>query len=139
MTPPPELSEQLRDMLVKGHRALASAQRDFEAGDHDFASSRAYFAAFYAVEALLLSMDITCSTHSGSISEFSKHFVATGLLPRDFGRKMARLFRERQTGDYEFGVSISMEGAREDLNHAQTILKAAQDYLVSKNYLPPSA
>lgn len=107
-----------------------------EAGDYDFASSRAYFAAFYAVEALLLTQDITCSTHSGAISEFGKRFVATGLLPKDFGRRIARLFRERQTGDYEFGVSISETDAREDLGHAQTMLKGAEDYLVRKGYLP---
>ena len=136
MNPSPELCRQLQDMLAKARRALTSAQRDLEAGDYDFASSRAYFSAFYAVEALLLTQDITCSTHSGAISEFGKTFVATELLPRDFGKRIARLFRERQTGDYEFGVSISETDAREDLGHAQTMLEAAEDYLVSKGYLP---
>jgi uncharacterized protein (UPF0332 family) len=138
MIPSPELGRQLQDMLAKARRALASAQRDVEAGDYDFASSRAYFAAFYAVEALLLTQDITCSTHSGALSEFGKTFVATELLPKDFGRRIARLFRERQTGDYEFGVSISKTDAREDLGHARTILEAAEDYLVSQGYLPRS-
>jgi uncharacterized protein (UPF0332 family) len=113
-----------------------SAQRDLEAGDYDFASSRAYFAVFYAVEALLLTQDITCSTHSGAIAEFGKHFVATEVMPKDFGRRIARLFRERQTGDYEFGVSISETDGREGLGHARTILEATEDYLVSNGYLP---
>jgi len=136
MSPSPELGRQLREMLTKGRRALASAQRETDAGDHDFASSRAYFGAFYAVEALLLTQDVTCSTHSGAISEFGKRFVATGSLPKEFGKKIARLFRERQTGDYEFGVSITETDAREDIDHARTIIDAAENWLVGEGYLP---
>ncbi|NQT91912.1 MAG: HEPN domain-containing protein [Lentisphaerae bacterium] len=138
MTPSPELGRQLMEMLAKGRRALASAQRDTDAGDHDFASSRAYFGAFYAVEALLLTQDVTCSTHSGAISEFGKRFVATGLLPREFGKRIARLFRERQTGDYEFGMSIAEADAREDIDHARTIVDAAENWLAGEGYLPQS-
>ncbi len=135
MTPSPELTQQLREMLVKSNRALLSAQRDAEAGDYDFAASRAYFAAFYAIEALLLSKNITCSTHSGTISQFGKHFVATGLLPKEFGKHIARLFRERQTGDYDVGVSINELDARDDLDHARAIISAAEEYLSTRGYL----
>jgi uncharacterized protein (UPF0332 family) len=134
MTPSPELRQQLQDMLSKAYRSIASAKREIDAENYDFASSRAYFSAFYAVEALLLTKDITCSTHSGALSEFSKQFVATGLLPRDFGKRIARLFRERQTGDYDFGGSIEKTDAEEDLRHAETILKAAEIHLESEGY-----
>ncbi len=135
MTASPEFVRQLREMLAKSGRALRSAQRDFEAGDYDFASSRAYFTAFYALEALLLTEGITCSTHSGAISSFSQHFVATGTVPRDFGRRIARLFRQRQIGDYEFGISIDGDGARDDLEHARVILDAAEEFLKRQGFL----
>ncbi len=117
---------------------MASAKRDVDAGDYDFGASRAYYTAFYALEALLLSRDITCSTHSGTIAEFGKHFVVSGIFPKDFGKKIARLFRERQTGDYDIGVSIDEADARADLGHAQDILTAAEQYLVANGFLPQS-
>jgi len=126
---PDELRRQLQDMIDKGRRALASAERELAAGDFDFAASRAYYAAFYAAEALLLSHGVTCSTHSGVISEFGKRFVSTGRMTKDIGRKLAHLFRERQTGDYEFGMSIDESDAREDILHARAILDAIENDL----------
>ncbi len=45
------LKDQLRTMISKARRSLAAAKRQIEDGDYDFASSRAYYAAFYAIEA----------------------------------------------------------------------------------------
>jgi uncharacterized protein (UPF0332 family) len=56
------LKTQLCDMLNKAKRSLKAAQRHLEEGDYDFSASRAYYAAFYAMEAALLAKGITCST-----------------------------------------------------------------------------
>lgn len=43
--------QQIERMMKKAHRSLKSAQNLFEDGDYDFASSRAYYGVFYAMEA----------------------------------------------------------------------------------------
>ena len=48
------------------------------------ASSRAYYAAFHAVSAALLSRGETYSRHGQVLGAFKRAFVHTGLLPREF-------------------------------------------------------
>ncbi|HAS82007.1 MAG TPA: HEPN domain-containing protein [Verrucomicrobia bacterium] len=127
------LKTQLCDMLNKAHRSLKAAQRHLDEGDYDFAASRAYYGAFYAMESALLSRGVTCSTHGGVLSEFSKQFIKDGTLPTDFGAKAARLFRERQTGDYEFDVSVTGSDAEEDVSIALCMVLAIEQFLVRED------
>lgn len=122
----PALTAQLGDMLRKARRSLRAAQRHLDEGDYDFAASRAYYGFFYAMEAALLSIGVTCSTHGGVLAEFSKCFIKTGTLPADFGAKAARLFRERQTGDYEFDISVTFSDAEEDVDIASIMVSAIE-------------
>ena len=40
-------AEQINDMVKKARRSIAAANRHLQDGDHDFASSRAYYAALF--------------------------------------------------------------------------------------------
>jgi len=125
----PALLEQLRSMMNKAERSLKAGFQHVEQADYDFAASRAYYAAYYAMEAALLSREVTCSTHTGTIRSFCLCFVKSGILPVEYGTVAARLFRERQIGDYEFDVSISAPDAEEDLNAATSLVHAVDGYL----------
>lgn len=129
MTGKPELVAQIGAMIAKAQRSMAVARAHLNAGDFDFASCRAYYAAFYCMEAALLTKGRSYSKHSGVISGFGEHFIVTGVFPKDFAKHIARLFRNRQIGDYEFGVSICETDAREDVEHAAVIVQLILDYL----------
>ena len=129
MSADPALQTQLQGMMSKARRALKAAQRHLDDLDFDFAASRAYYAAFYAMEAALLTRGVTCSTHSGAIATFSERFIKTGILPAEFGAKTARLFRERQIGDYEFDVSVTGPDAEQDVQAAVTLVDAVARHL----------
>ncbi len=124
MNPDPALQEQLRSMLSKSRRSLKAAQSHLDEADFDFAASRAYYAAFYAMEAAILTQGVTCSTHGGVLTTFSERFIKTGKLPAEFGAKAARLFRERQIGDYEFDVSVMGRDAEQDVAVAVEVMDA---------------
>ncbi len=125
----PALQAQLLSMLNKAARSLNAARVHRKTNDFDFAASRAYYAAFYAMEAALLSVGITCSTHSGTIATFSKEFIKSEILPHNFGILAARLFRERQIGDYEFDVSVSENDADQDIQAAVSLVEAITRHL----------
>lgn len=131
----PELQRQLCDMMRKARRALKAAQRHLDDDDSDFAASRAYYAAFYAMEAALLTKSVTCSTHSGAIAAFSERFIKTGALPAEFGARTTRLFRERQIGDYEFDMSVTAGDAEEDIRAAAEIVDAIDNHLRASGFL----
>jgi len=79
----------------------------------DFAASRAYYAMFYAIEALLLSKGLAFSKHSAVISTFGKEFIKTGLLDARFHRSVMEAFDVRNAGDYGSMHAVSEEKARQ--------------------------
>jgi len=128
------LTEQLQLMIQKAFRSVKAAYRNIEEGDYDFASSRAYYAAFYVMEAVLLTKNLAFSKHAGVISAFNQHFVKTGIFPKDFSKNISRLFRERETGDYDFVLSINEEDAREDARIAEKMVNMIVEYLGQEGF-----
>lgn len=63
--------------------------------------NRLYYAAYYAVSALLLKSDIKVTTHNGVKSNFSESFVKTGIITKEHGKIFSQLFTWRQKGDYD--------------------------------------
>jgi len=63
--------------------------------------NRLYYAAYYAVMALLLSQDLKPTTHNGAKSAFSEHFIKNGLMAKEYGKIYSQLFTWRQKGDYD--------------------------------------
>lgn len=122
-------------MVRKAIRSIDAARRNFDERDYDFASSRAYYAAFYVMQAALLTKGLSFSKHSAVISAFNQHFIKTGVFPKIFSKLISRLFRERQIGDYDFYPSITKEDARENIEAAETIVKEVKNYLNEKKLL----
>lgn len=65
------------------------------------AMNRLYYAAYYAVTALLLKSDLRTTTHNGVKSNFSEHFIKTNLISKESGKIYSQLFTWRQKGDYD--------------------------------------
>jgi hypothetical protein len=59
-----------------------------------------YYAAFYAVIALLLIENYDGLTHDGTRSQFNLKFIKDGKIQKDFGKLYSKLFDWRQKGDY---------------------------------------
>lgn len=129
MSAEPSLVAQLRAMVDKADRALRAAQRDLNAGDYDFASSKAYYAVFHMMQAALLTKQLTFSKHAGVISGFSESFIKSGVFPSDLGQKIQRLRKDREVGDYGYTLSVEPTDAREDVLIATEILSAVKAYL----------
>jgi uncharacterized protein (UPF0332 family) len=98
------------ELLHKSRRSLAAAERLLGDGDYDFAVSRAYYAMFYAAQALLLTRDIRRSKHSGIIAAFNEQFVREGKVPHQLFISLRDAFDDRAEGDYGL-VVISEEQA----------------------------
>lgn len=63
--------------------------------------NRLYYAAYYAISALLLSENITSKSHSGTKQAFSHHFIKERIIPKKYGKIFSQLFTWRQKGDYD--------------------------------------
>ena len=74
------MTEAVKDLLAKSAQSIDAASLLLNDNYVDFSASRAYYAMFYAVEALLLSRDLSFSKHSAVISAFGKDYIKTGVF-----------------------------------------------------------
>jgi hypothetical protein len=72
-------AEMARYRWLRAQDSLSSAQREFEAGSYPFAMNRLYYAAFYAVCAVLLEREQAFAKHSGVRTAFHRQFIKTGV------------------------------------------------------------
>lgn len=72
-------------------------------------ANRLYYAAFYAVSALLIKDDYRASKHSGIKAMFNRYYVKSAIVTKDSGRLYNRLFDLRQEGDYIDFVFLEAE------------------------------
>ena len=95
--------------LEKAEKAYAEAKGIATLEYWDATANRLYYAAFYAVSALLVAHGEQPQTHSGVIHLFGMHFVKTGMLDASCGKLYHRLFSMRQTGDYDDTYGLTQE------------------------------
>lgn len=129
----------LKGILAKAKQKLAAARRELKSGTPDEAVSRAYYAAYHAISAVLASQGCSFSAHAQTIGGFNARFVRTGLFPKDMTRILHRLFENRQTADYDWTVVVDPESARRDVKDAAKLVATCQDYLKRKFLNPTNA
>lgn len=123
------MMEDVRELLDKAVQSLRAAELLLNVGYFSFAASRAYFSMFYAVEALLLSHDLSFSKHSGVIAAFGKQFVKTGAFDSRFHQYLLNAFNLRNAGDYGATEAVSEENARQVIGESSELLAAIKRYL----------
>ena len=87
--------------LEKSLRTYNEAVGSIANGYVETAANRLYYAAYYAVSALLVSYKYEASTHNGVIQMFGKAFIKSKVLEKRYGTIFNQLFSLRMTGDYE--------------------------------------
>ena len=116
------MMEAVRELLDKSERSINAANLLLGDGYDDFAASRAYYAMFYAVEALMLDRDLSFSKHSAVIAAFGKLFVKTGIFDSRFHRSLINAFDLRNAGDYGSTDTVSNNEASQIIAEAGELL-----------------
>ena len=119
----------IQGYLTKSEEKLKAAHVLQKNRNFDDAVSRAYYAAFHAAQAVLLTEGLRAETHQGLVNLFGLHFVKTGKLDKKFGKFLANLKDDRENGDYEIYSAIDEESARLAVKEAREFLKAMKHYL----------
>ena len=124
--------------IQKAERKIDVAERLFKSGDFEDAVSRAYYATFHAAQALLLTEGEHAETHKGVVTLFGLLFVQTGKFSKNFGKYLANLKDDRESGDYEVFSYIDEETAGTALKEAKEFLRETRVYLEKLGALPPN-
>lgn len=91
----------------KAKRFLSQADEMVELRHWDLAANRYYYACFHVVQALFIAKGVNAHTHAGINTQFSLHFVKTGIVDVSYGSFLARMFQLRQKADYNCAYEVS--------------------------------
>jgi uncharacterized protein (UPF0332 family) len=94
--------------------------------------SKIYYAAFYAVTALLINMELNPKTHNGTKSLFHKEFILKGVIDKKFGFLYDTLLAKRFEADYENFALIDEKEVPEYLKSVKEFILKAKEIVRPK-------
>jgi hypothetical protein len=115
--------------LKRAFETLDDARSLAEQNRWNSAANRLYYAAYYAVLALFVGINVKPSTHTGVRQLFNQHFIKTGRLEPRFGQTFSYLFNVRQEGDYVDFQMFTEEEIKPLLGRAEELLVAVKQLL----------
>lgn len=95
------MKKEVQRLLEKADHALEVAESLLEQGFPQDASSKIYYAMFYAAQALLRSRNIDVVKHSAVESALGYHFAKTGRIDPNYHRMLINARKVREIVDYD--------------------------------------
>ncbi len=133
-----EMINQHREVALymdHAHQMLKVAASNGDSGFYASAVNRAYYAIFYAANAMLSTQGMARSKHSGVISAFRQHFVKSGLIEAEFSDIYGLIMDHRHISDYELELSIGDQQAKSDLLDAERFVERIEQWLKQEGWL----
>ena len=123
------LKQMIAYRLEQAEETLEESQLMSEAGHFRAAVNRAYYAMFYAIQALLAKDGFKTSKHTGAISIFDKEYVKTALFDKQFSKWLHQLFDLRQDADYGNTATLPLEKVQLAQEHAKSFVLQVKAFL----------
>lgn len=120
---------EIESLLKRADRYLVTADVLVREGDYESSVSRSYYAMFFSAQALLLSKDLSYSSHKMTISAFGEHFIKTGIFTKDMGKDFNKAFDRRQISDYNHEFIIDKSEAEEIVVSGKSFVNKIKEHL----------
>ncbi len=121
--------------IEHAEEALKVARLDLDNDFYTAAVNRAYYAIFYAANALLATKKLARSKHSGVLAAFRQYFIKPGLLPAELSEIYGQVMEDRHESDYEILPAIDQTEAEMDLKQAQYFVEEVKSWLRRERWL----
>lgn len=121
------MKKEVQRFLQKADHALAVAESLYRQGFPQDASSKIYYAMFYAAQALLKSEDIEVVKHSAVESALGYHFAKTARIDPKYHRMLINARKIRENVDYDIQEELVEPAALlklEDGKEFVTVIKS---------------
>jgi uncharacterized protein (UPF0332 family)/predicted nucleotidyltransferase len=133
---PPDHRPEMSAYMTSAWQALRTAESEFLQGnDYLVVANRAYYAVFYAANAILASRGLQRSKHAAVLSTFRDLYVKSGDIEAPYLRDYEEAMKRRHVSDYDLNSGINADFVRVGLEAAQRFLSRIEHYLVIGGYL----
>ncbi|HEM62371.1 MAG TPA: HEPN domain-containing protein [Chloroflexi bacterium] len=127
--------QEVRVYMERSHEMLDVAALNWTEGYYGSAINRAYYAIFYAANALPATRGLARSKHSGVIAAFRRRFVKTGRIEVEYSRTYERVMDDRQVSDYDVEAFIDPSRAGADTEDARRFVQRIERFLREEGWL----
>lgn len=107
----------------------------FENQGYRDAVNRSYYAAFYALRAVLALDGVDFKRHKDVVAYFNQYYVATNKFEREMGKRIGRLKTMREDCDYDDFFVIGRDEVLAQLETADMVISAIKQYLYSQGFV----
>lgn len=128
-----EKSQRISRKITKAENTINEIENLLEFGYYNTAINRIFYACFYSVQALMLSIDLDPKSHKGVRTLFSFHFVKEGKIPVDLEDFYTRIFDERSFADYSDEDEMDKESLEFILSEAKKFIAHNKELLGGEN------
>lgn len=122
----------IRYRIQQAQQALQETEVLYHASLFLGAINRAYYAMFYAIQALIVLQNEVTSKHSGAIAFFDRELIKTGIFSKNLSRSLHLAFDRRQMNDYGEVSLFSQADVEVALTEAKEFVEAVEEYLNKK-------
>jgi uncharacterized protein (UPF0332 family) len=115
--------------LALADEELETSKLLLDAKHYRASISRAYYAMYYATQALLLARNLTSRSHKGVLLQFSQYFVKPGDLPASMAKTLSKNYDLRLLSDYEHESALTSDDSTNALVAANDFVIRVRVYL----------
>jgi uncharacterized protein (UPF0332 family) len=124
------ISLEIQSLIDHAEESHQAAKVLLDNGFLGFSAAQSYYTIFYLAQGMLLSKELTFSSHSAVVAAYGREFAKTGLLDLKFHRYIIEAQKRRQTGHYgDEGEELTSAQALESFQWAEEFMQAVKDYL----------
>jgi len=127
----PEIDSNMR----LAREALDDAQATLAQKRYHTAANRAYYAVFYAANAMLATLGLQRSKHSAVKAVFQEKFVKTQQIEAVYSDDYEETMKKRDIADYDAFAVVDEPFARDGVERAQRFVERMERFLKEKGYL----
>ena len=127
-----ELIDLAKYRLNKAKDTLSDGKKYAESATNESTINRIYYSMFYAVNSLLITLNLSSSKHAGVLSIFNREVVNKGLIEKSWGEFYSDMFKRRQKGDYQDFVEFEKQDVKAWLKKSEDFIDKIEE-LVLKN------
>lgn len=111
---------------------LKSARTLFVIEDYKGANNRAYYSAFYAINAIHAVGGKAYKRHIDALANFKKDYVKTSIFPKEMVRRIGQAAEIRHASDYDDFYIVSKEESEKQLSVAGEFIGLAEKYCMEQ-------
>lgn len=127
---PPDHRPEVTAYMASAWQALRTAESEFIQGhDYQVVANRAYYAVFYAANAILATQGLQRSKHPSVMALFRERFVIPGTIEASYLRDYEEAMKRRHMSDYDLNSAVNADYVRVGLEAAQRFTSRVEHYL----------